>query len=129
MRTLTFILVMLFINSSSAQSTSTKVLVKDVKAANVINGAILLDTNSIPGPDELLKLPSALTVASCNVGLASKGYVVRFPYGKTSTGKFPKEALDIIKMAKPGDELIFEDIYVMKGDKKLRLADKSILVK
>ena len=108
MRTLTFILVMLFINSSSAQSTSTKVLVKDVKAANVINGAILLDTNSIPGPDELLKLPSALTVASCNVGLASKGYVVRFPYGKTSTGKFPKEALDILKWLNPAMNLFLK---------------------
>jgi len=32
-------------------------------------------------------------------------------------------------MARPGDELIFEDVYVMKGDKKLRLADRAIIIK
>ncbi len=123
------IIFMLTLVKCSAQSIQAKVPVKQVKAAEVINGAILLDTSKIPGPDVLLKLPTALTVASCYVGIASRGYVAKFPYEKTATGKFPKQALDIINNAKPGDELIFEDIYVIKGDKKLRLADKSFLIR
>jgi len=89
MKALLLVFIIFSLKGAVAQSAGPKVPLKEVKAASVINESISLDTSAIPGPDQLLHLPAALTVASCEVGIASKGYVIKFYYEKQLQDSYP----------------------------------------
>ncbi|MDB5283860.1 MAG: hypothetical protein JWO06_2935 [Bacteroidota bacterium] len=85
-----------------------------------------MDTTDI---DKFLGLPSALTIFSYDLVFSSKHEIFQAPISNgTGPRTLPMQLLWFIKRGVKGDKIIFSNIYVMKGDKKLRLADKTFII-
>ena len=119
-----FLLLFLILSLVPVCQTNPKITTSKTPRASILN----IDTNNIPTVDKLLGLPASLTVATCDIVLSGKGYIFKVPYEKSATGKLPLAACNFIKKAHPGDEIIFEEIFVTKEGRQLRLADRIFII-
>lgn len=78
--------------------------------------------------EQILNIPAAYRVKECSVTLSAKGQMFKMDYTQNATGKMPTEILSFFKMAKMGDEIIFEDINVIKGDRTLKWITKVFVI-
>jgi len=73
----------------------------------------------------LLGLPPQLTVVSCELLYNSAGELFKTSWSVNEPGRWANMQA-LMGRAKPKDKLTFVNIYVLKGDKRMRLADKTI---
>lgn len=73
--------------------------------------------------NEILGIPSVFNVLECQFLFSSKGNLYRASYS-TPTKKYPARFDQLqwfLKTGKKGDRLIFSEIIVLKGDRKMKL--------
>jgi hypothetical protein len=123
MRIMAFISILFWAINGIAQKASDHVIEEPVTIDNRQP-----DTAAQHHLNWLLELPPALTVISCEFLLNSSGEIFKASWSVNESGKWATiQAL--MNRAKPKDMLIFTGIYVMKRDKRMKLADKIIEIK
>ena len=124
MRTLLLISIVFYSTYCVAQKTNSAPAIDE----SVAYSANHPDTAAQHHLNWLFELPPALTVVSCEFLLNYSGEIFKASWSVNEPGKWATiQAL--MNRAKPKDKLIFTDIHVMRGDKKMKLADKTIEVK
>jgi len=74
--------------------------------------------------EEVLALPPAYKVISYEVAFSTKGEI--FKIGGGPDVSFPPQLLLFVSRAAKGDKLIFDEIMLSKGARKIKLAPKNL---
>lgn len=75
--------------------------------------------------EEVLALPDAYKVISYEVVFTAKGEI--FKMGGRTNMLFSPQIRSFISRAAKGDKLIFDEIMLTKGDRKMKLAPKEFI--
>ena len=124
MKTLAFFILLLYATNGIAQKTPSAYVIEEPVALDNHHP----DTAAQNNLNKLLQLPPELTVVSCQLLYNSAGEIFKSEWSLHEPDKWATMQAFITR-AKPKDKLTFTNIYVLKGDKRIRLAEKTIEIK